>query len=279
MPHPSYWQCIDNSGKRILDEFILPTKENGDSAGSGFLQISKYGGTGFGRYEVLGYASPSIFAPLRTMLLILFDHNDKSSVLLTSYPYAAKGQRHELRISRIEEFENEAEARLHATMELAGPGMMLTFYDTQYYKNKNVTTAPMTLSYYLSGLAFLLQKTDIAPLVITAESYPGAYKTHSDVHRLQFNTEPPDRFVFELDKASGLIPRDETDICEFQGRINDVKPFEWQGIEFYQLRINVFEAEGDKDIDVFVAEKNIKDGYKPCVDDNVQGIMWLQGHL
>jgi hypothetical protein len=277
MPHPSYWQCIDSNGEKILDEFILPTKENGDSAGSGFLQISKYGGLGFGRYEVLGYAAPSIFAPLRTMLLILFDHNDKSSTLLTSFPYATKGQRHELEIDRIEEFENEAEARLHATLK--GSDMMLTFYDTQYYKNKNVTTAPMTLSYYLSGFAFLLQKTTKLPLIITAETYPSAYKIHSDVHRMQFNTDPPEKFVFELDKASGLIPRDETDICEFQGRVNDVKTFEWQEIKFYQLQINVFEAEGDKDIDVFVAEKNIKGCYKPCVGDNVMGVMWLQGHL
>jgi hypothetical protein len=137
----------------------------------------------------------------------------------------------------------------------------------------------MTLSYYLSGLAYSLQKTTTPTLIITAESNPDSYKIHSDVHRLQFNTEPPDRFVFELDKASVLIPRDETDINEFQGRVNEVKTFDWQELKIYQLRVNVFEAEGDKDIDVLVSEKNIKDGYKPCVGDNVMGVMWLQGHL
>ncbi len=78
-----------------------------------------------------------------------------------------------------------------------------------------------------------------------------------------------------------LIPRsgEQCGDAEFSGVVEAIEVFTHSEVEMYRLELVVMRPEEEAfKLPVFVSE-SVLDGYVPRLGEDVQGVMWIQGHL
>lgn len=73
--------------------------------------------------------------------------------------------------------------------------------------------------------------------------------------------------------------RNARDDAQFQGVIDDISSFEYDGQMIYRLEMVVMRPDDQSfRLPVFASERAL-DGYVPQLGEDVEGMLWLQGSL
>lgn len=170
----------------------------------------------------------------------------------TGYP-VAEGVVHEIEVTSLTGWETDIEAWVDGTLDDAA----VTFFSTDHFEHRSDPPGG-TATVSLAVLLYSLSEADADETVVT-----------------------DDGEELSLAGMAGFFPYGEGAPDDYAVRttVSAVERWSWRDAEGYRLRAPLFRTESGEAVDVamYVADHNLADGYEPAVDDDVEGLGWLQG--
>lgn len=178
----------------------------------------------------------------------------ENSMVSTSYPFSVDGEEHTMELNDVKEWSNNLEAWLEGSI---GPAA-INFFDTLYFKEKDSYQKGQEYRFKLSGFAYQISKSEP--------------ETIQDGEGREFSTQDMAAF---FPWSQGF-----SDDYQFQTVVKEIGELEFRGNTVYRITAPLFrdeETHEDYDVAIYVSENNLRENIQP--EDNISGIMWLQGHL
>jgi hypothetical protein len=216
--------------------------------------------------------------PLVEDMLVVTDSVKQTRNFVSGFPVLTKGIVHSAVVERVEPWEGGIEGWLHVNVTSEEVG--LAVFDVRYYAGSASLVPGQQVNVCLAGLAYSLR-----PMAQTSvEVGQGAFWEMEKQRRLdegESEGEASKPVTIMLAGMAVLIPRggEQCDDAEFSGVIDAIETFTHAGITMYRLELVVLRAGDDAfKLPVFVSE-SVLDGYVPRLGEDVQGVMWIQGHI
>jgi hypothetical protein len=216
--------------------------------------------------------------PIVEDMLVVTDSVQQNRNFVTGFPVLTKGIVHTAVVERVEPWEGGIEGWLHVNVTAEEVG--LAFFDVRYYAGSASLVSGQQVNVCLAGLAYSLR-----PMAQTSiEVVQGAFWEMEKQRRLdegESEDEASKPVTIMLAGMALLVPRggEQCDDAEFSGVIEAIQTFSHAGIPMYRLELVVLRAGDDAfKLPVFVSE-SVLNGYVPRLGEDVQGVMWIQGHL
>ena len=224
------------------------------------------------------YADYPSESPLRYLCLSKCNDTQKLLNVISMYPYCAEGVANTLEIQSLEKLD-EYEGYVRATAPESGAS--ITFFDPLFMMDQMSLCEGYPISINLAAIAMSLHKADLNEFDITSGPL-------LDLERERVLEENPDVDPAEISKVK--ISMKGTAICihtrerffeaEIRSTAHEVDWFELEGIEYCRILATLIREPDNRPIDYFIyATATALDGYRPQPGDDVQGVVWLQGHL
>jgi len=218
--------------------------------------------------------SISLDNDLSALALIVTNRDKTANEFVSGYPFVRVGEKLQLKITEIKEWDNKYEAVIVA--ETKGE-QTISFFDTKYYKNKEKYKIGNEYTFIISALGY-----NVEILKDKSFSFEGQ-KAVDWLAKIGKKPTLDDKgqikpVVFDLSNLVSYLPRhdDFPDDAEFQSPISSVEKISAFQTDFYKFKIQLI-----RDPDVFV-DLYTKESFferKPTTDDSLRGFMWLQGYL
>ena len=211
-------------------------------------------------------------------ILVVTDTSKQERFLFSGYPVLRDGNRHQVTIEQVDPWEYGIEGWIRVrvtTNEIA-----LAFFDARYYAGSAALQPGETVELSLAGLAYMLEPSPQSSFEINQ----GLFWEMEKQRRLDEGASPEDAARPVTIVTAGMaafLPRsgDECDEAEFQGVIESIEQFSYNGSPLYRLEIVVLRADDEAfKIPVFASQHALK-GYIPRLGEDVRGVMWLQGYI
>ena len=270
--HGDHWGCLEEEVSELPDRWLRRAVADGmmaDHREPGPLEEG----------EAIGIVWPAE-GSLRVLSLIAGvsdEDGEVRNVLASAYPYAHTGRVYRLVIEDIIPWANGIEGWL--TASFAGEdGPIVTFFDTRFYAHNQEYRIGMEADFILSGLAYRAVDAHPDPVFITDPDRIRAMRAGTD----RADDESP--VEIRLNGAAILIPRSDADPddYEFQAPVLERERFDLNGRQVMRLTATVMRlSDSDRDIsiDIYVGEHGWGNDARPSVGSDVQGVLWLQGHM
>lgn len=211
-------------------------------------------------------------------ILLVSDSRAGNNELFSAYPVALDGIHHRITVDRVEPWEYGIEGWIHG--RVTAEKVPFAFFDTDYFAGSAEVEPGDNVDVRLAALAYWLRPIRSR----TFEIGEGAMWETARQRRLDDgeSVEAAERPVtIHMTGAAIFLPRgeDAPDDAQFQGVIDALTSFMHHGQRIYRLEIAVMRP-GDEDfcLPIYAAER-VLDGYVPKLGDDVEGLIWLQGHL
>lgn len=178
----------------------------------------------------------------------------ENDTVSTAYPFSMDGEEHTVVLSEVKEWSYGSEAWLEGSI---GPAA-ISFFDTLYFKKKDNYQEGEEYDFELSGFAYRI-----------GESEP---ETFEDDEGREFSTQGMTSFI--------PWPQGYPDDYWFQTVVREIEELEFRGNTIHRITAPLFkdvESYGDFDVAIYVSESKLDESFEP--EDNISGVMWLQGHL
>lgn len=202
--------------------------------------------------------------------------------LLGFYPWVSEGVQHRFRLEAVGLFPSRLEARLSGFVGPDGE-MSLTFFDTQFARNRSLYQKNATLQVILIGIPSSFSVFVPEPITITDLKHIRAVRPilYADDPEQCGSDEP---LVYATKGMAAFFPRADysPDYYEFSGPVRSVAPYarEMFGRPAWRVRVTVARfGDEDFDLDLCVSEKTLGAGRLPEPGEDVRGVLWLQGYL
>jgi hypothetical protein len=178
--------------------------------------------------------------------------------LTTAYPTILQGITHDVMVREIDEWRNELEGQITGSL---GPAA-ISFFDTKYVRNKRVYRSGQVFRFNLAALVYSLNRVD------------------SHVF------ETPEGKTISTKGMAAFFPMNDGDIDDywFQTTIKTIETVNFEDGILYRIVAPLFRDETqrmgmcDMDIPIYISAGKLRE-YSPVVGDDIQGFLWLQGHL
>jgi hypothetical protein len=211
-------------------------------------------------------------ADISAFALIVTNEKSKCNEVVSTCPIVRNGKKIKLRITDIKEWSNGVEAVIEGETESEHT---ISFFDTQYFKNKNKYKIGRIYAFTISALSY-----NVGILQEKSFSFEGqkAVDLLAKIHKQPTydalgNIEP---VVFDLSNLVTYLPRNEyPDDAEFQSPINDVEVVNAFDNEFYKFNITIFR---DPDICIDLYAKTRFFEQRPKINEPLRGVLWIQGY-
>ena len=215
---------------------------------------------------------------LAKQFLVASNSGDQSNYLVSAYPVALDGTATEIAISSIEPWQFGIEGWVHGNVRGKAS---ICFFDTMYFAGTAELKENDVVTYQLAGLAYMLRPIQLRSFEVSEGSLWELEKQRrlEAGEPLAEASRPVD---VHLTGAAMLLPRsssgDDRDDAQFQGVINTIDVIEHGDETVYRLELVLMRFD-DEDfrLPVYVSER-VLDGYVPRLGDDVEGIVWIQGH-
>lgn len=215
--------------------------------------------------------------PLRVRGLATILRMEKEANMVVSlFPFFAEGTQLTLELREVVVWESGLEAQTSATWG----DVELTFFDTQYPMNRAWYETGKRYDFILSGLAYSARPAGDREW--TVDQHP---EVVAWVNRTVRDGEDADQTMVtvSLDGAAILLPVDGWDVDDysFRGPVKSVDEFKsWLGQDGWRVRVTVMRCgDEDADLDILVTRHAWAGGEPPCVGQDIEGRLWLQGYL
>lgn len=214
----------------------------------------------------------------RFLTLIAVDKANERNLLMSGYP-EYDGAEVEVKLRYIYEWADGIEATLEGEVlgEAAHP---IIFFDTRYAMNKGRYEIGKTYTFRISAFAY---NVCILPETEREFRFEGD-KAVEHRKRMGYEQEydqdgKPKPVIFNMEKLVAYLPKwgPYPDNAEFQSPVfGEVEEFSAFDTDFY--RINIAVAREDSEVVVPLIVKKSFFATKPCLNDPIRGVFWLQGY-
>ncbi|MHB8788318.1 MAG: hypothetical protein ACYDBT_00410 [Desulfobulbaceae bacterium] len=206
--------------------------------------------------------------------------NSGAKHLISLFPVNLRGFYHHITIRRVIVWESGLVAQIEAELGDA----LITFFDIHFISNRAWYVKGGLYQFVLTGIAYVCQPAENKPMVIDPPP-----QWLQDVRREKkfepFSEEDPEKqMVIRLDKMAVLLPIEDWDRDDysFHGPIKNVIVVEILGQEAWLLTTTVMRSvddNADVDLDILVTRRAWQGDKPPQVGTDIEGQLWLQGHL
>jgi hypothetical protein len=267
--HGDHWECVANLAD-VPHKILSVMLQKGDVIEKVEVMADCFGD---GQEKIHTVFSISQNANLSAFALIVSNEKNNTNEVVSAYPAVRNGKKIELKITCIKEWPNGVEAIIEGETENE---YTISFFDTQYFKNKDRYKIGKTYVFAFSALAYSAEE-----LPEKSFSFEGqqaidwlAKIGNKPDYDKKGNVQP---VVFDMTKTVAFLPHTEyPDDAEFQSPVSEVKEVDFWGTQLYKLRICIFR---DPDICIDLYAKTSFFEHKPEINDPVRGLLWLQGYL
>jgi hypothetical protein len=267
--HGSHWECLgnlDNMIAKILPKVLL----EGDTIEKGVEWIDSLENKECDKHTAFSIA---INAELTALAVCIASEKEETSTFASAYPFVQNDNFITLKITEIHEWDNLVESVIEGETE---DGRMLSFFDTKYFKNKELYQVGKTYLFSIAALGYnleILKEKTFSFEGQKAVDWLAKIGNKPDYDE-QGNVKP---VVFDLSNLVSFFPRtDYSDDAEFQSPINSIETVNAFDNEFYVINITVFR---DPDVCIDLYAKTSFFNHKPNINEPLRGVIWLQGYL
>lgn len=244
--HGNHWDAITTSKEDFTEILVKAINTEADS--KIYKGVKPYAG-------ILGFNPPiRIFTLIKT--------GEKANEMWSAYPFLQVDNPIQIRLDKIDEWPGGVEAVLTGT---ATNGMIVSFFDTFYFMNKEKYKVGQDNVFNIAGLAYTFKKRDSKILEFTPDEGPmkGQKVSTHGMTGYQLGDVYTDDFVF---------------MNSFKGFGSTYKLYNTKFYEFRYYHNSMEDDVAPLYFPIFV-KTDLLGGYKPQPDDDIDGTGWLQGYL
>ena len=274
--HPAHgdsWACIFQDIQTAMAEHIPQTVVQGRLAGS-------FPAPSLDFTQIHALHKPS--GPQLETICLMGDIADRK-VLVAAFPVILDGNPHTVEILHVQPCNGGADAVIEARTLF---GACLGFFAPSYFADPSIFKIGGVLDLRFAAFAYKLKAAPPQVFQIVDEGAIRVIQASHPEHLAFSPKEIDDLGLIEIrsEDVAFLFPHStiNLDEFEFEGPVESVETVSAWGQTFYRLEIIVMRDACSEDahpftIPIYVAEHNLADGYRPCVGDDVMGMLWLQG--
>lgn len=267
--HGNHWECVANLvdvPQKILSKLVreVDIVEKADVFADCFYE---------GEPALHKVFSISNNSNLSALALIVENKKNNANEIVTAYPIAKNGEKVQLKIVEIKEYQNGVEAIIESETK---SGQTISFFDTMYFKNKTKYTIGQIYTFAISALAYHTEALTLKSFILKGQqaidwlAKIGKEPDYDD----KGNVKP---IEFDLTQLIAFLPRiDYPDDAEFQSPIYKIGTRSFYGTQLYKLKVCIL-----RDPDVFINLYAKKEFFNTELKekDAIRGLLWLQGYL
>lgn len=215
--------------------------------------------------------------PVRTHGLAAIVRSEKpTSSLVSLFPFFATGSQHTLRLQEVRVWPGGLEAQITADCTEGE----VSFFDTQYLINRAWYEADRKYEFILSGIA--LDAGPAQQIEFHVDRHPDQIAWMNQ-HLREGEAPHEIRTTVSLDGAAIFLSTPDGDIDEYQfrGQVKSVQHFSgWLEQDGWKVRATVMHNDDeDFDLDIVITRRAWTGDEAPQVDQDIDGVLWLQGYL
>lgn len=263
----SHWALLENGVKGILNDLPKIISESNVCTGwEGPAHPKAYKHPS----EPQGFALR--WSESELAVTIVLTPTSESNQIVSVFPCSSHGTIHKGQLQKVYPWESRLEGQLEVQIKDA----LLTFHDARYVPNRWFYKAGKDYEFFLAGLAYSFRKAQCDPMII---SNPESVAIYNKVGIAEGDT-----VELSTEGLACLLPITDYDRDEysFRGPVQSVSRTSFYGEDVFRMRVTVMrslEDDSPLDLDVYVSERQLDDGYIPREGDDVEGILWLQGYM
>lgn len=215
---------------------------------------------------------------LANQILVVSNSAKQSNFLFSGYPIVLDGAPTVVTISKVEPWEYGIEGWVHGSV--TSEGASICFFDSMYFAGTAGLKEGDVANYQLAGLAYWLRPIQLRSFEVREGGMWEMEKQRRQEagESLEEASRPVE---VHMTGAAIFLPRgsdgDARDDAQFQGVIEAIDTFEHDGQKVYRLEMVLMRPEDEEfRMPVYASERAL-DGYVPCLGEDVEGVMWVQG--
>lgn len=216
-------------------------------------------------------------SPIKFLFMLKYEADSDVNEVFTTYPMV-EGIVNEIEIEKVLEWDNKFDGQIEGYA-----GCPIGFYDTLYYRNKSKYKTGHKYYFSLAGMAYSLQKAEQESLTINEGPM-------IDLEKKRVLKENPDADINQIDSVklslkgmSSFIPREsDVDDWGYRFRVDDIQNYLLRDDLIFKSLDGHFVKNGFEENNLYgrlYVSEHVLNGYDPQIGDDIQGEMWLQGHL
>jgi len=188
-------------------------------------------------------------------------------------PFAGVGIQAGIEVEKIHVWTSGAEAQIEGVWGEA----QVSFFDLAFLGNRAWYEAGGRRQFILAGIAYEAGASKVDTLAVAPDSPLANWqRTHAGIAERES--------AYVCLQGSGIflpIADWDRDDYRFRGPIRSVAAFDdWLGQSGWKVRVAVMQFEDESaELDVFVTGRAWRGSEPPCVSQDIEGTLWLQGRL
>lgn len=268
--HGYHWECLVN-----LDDLVkvhLPNLLKEGKLEDKTEVNAIFFGDGIQSTETI--FTIALESTVSAIAIIVPNRERTANEFVSGYPFIKNGDNMKLKIIEIKEWPNKYEAVIVTETE---DEREISFFDTKYYKNKNLYQIGKFYTFSISALGYNIEKLKDKTFSFEGQKavdWLAKIGKEANLDSLG-NVEP---VTFDLSNLVSFLPKNNEfpDDAEFQSPIYKIENIDAFQTKLYKLNIQIYR---DPDIFVNLFAKQEFFEEKPTTNDSVRGFLWLQGYL
>lgn len=195
------------------------------------------------------------------------------------FPFTRQGTQYSVVIDRVVVFDNGIEAQLEVSLE----GIPLIFFDFLYATNRAWYEAGETYQFILTGIAYECYRAENEPINLDP---PPEWLRELRLKGKsgESGKEPDDPMIVHVDGMASFLTIEtwDRDDYSFHGPVREIKKVEILDQQAWLLKTTIIrdvESGQDIDLDILVTRRVWGDQPLPEIGRDIEGALWLQGHL
>ena len=199
--------------------------------------------------------------------------SEDATELVNISPFPPLGVQVGIEIKKVHVWTSGAEAQVEGVWGEAP----VSFFDLTFLSNRAWYEAGQRREFILAGIAYKAGAPQMDKLALPPDSQLATWqRTPAGL------AEGQDAYI-RLEGSSIFLPIMDwdRDNYQFPGPVRDVAAFDgWLGQSGWKVRVGVMQFEDENaDLDVFITERAWTSREPPCVGQDIEGSLWLQGRL
>jgi hypothetical protein len=214
----------------------------------------------------------------RGILAVVAARQDGTSEVASLYPAVSIGTEVTLTLKRAIVWKGGVEAQIEASLGDAS----VCFFDTLYCMNRAWYQAGEKFQFILAGIAYSARPAPDEVIRVPDGAWDRFIR--KEAVRDGLDHDDPSLYEIHTQGMAMFLPVAEWDRDEYQfrGTVKSVRETEMLSQPSWLVRTTVLRALADnaeQDLDILVTRKVWGDQPPPKVGDDIEGAIWLQGHL
>jgi hypothetical protein len=178
-------------------------------------------------------------------------------------------------IERAEEWCNPIEGIIHGSVM----GVALAFFDTYFFKNRNVYQPGQSHRFKLAALAYALRKPERMSIEVNDGPMVEMARKRSRKEDPNIDVSSITSVTLSLEGMCGIFPGETADDFDVRTVTEEVGYFEIEGIGVYRIVCTIAKPDDQHLKVILYASESVLNGYRPQAGDNLEEGIWLQGYL